>query len=106
MDITTHEKLIFSLCHYVYVHHSVFMFLLCKVKTSENNLRYNDITKNQTERLKTIERSLPSGMIFNVVALGEDLVAGDVEVDGIDELQSETVQKYPVYYEKPFHTTK
>lgn len=42
-------------------------------------------------------------MILNVAASGEDIVSGDVAVDGIDELQSETVQKYPVYYEKPFH---
>jgi len=45
-------------------------------------------------------------MILNVAASSEDIVSGDVAVDGIDELQSETVQKYPVYYEKPFHTTK
>ena len=44
-----------------------------------------------------------SSMILNVAASGEDIVSGDVAVDGIDELQSETVQKYPVYYEKPFH---
>lgn len=46
-------------------------------------------------------------MILNVPASGEDIVSGDVAVDGIDELQSETVQKYPVCYEKPFpHKTK
>lgn len=42
-------------------------------------------------------------MILNVAASGEDIVSGDVAVDGTDELQSELVQKYPVYYEKPFH---
>lgn len=42
-------------------------------------------------------------MILNVAASGEDIVSGDVAVDGTDELQSITVQKYPVYYEKPFH---
>ena len=42
-------------------------------------------------------------MILNVAASVEDIVSGDVAVDGTDELQSETVQKYPVYYEKPFH---
>ena len=41
-------------------------------------------------------------MILNVADSGEDIVSGDVAVDGIDELQSETVQKYPVCYEKPF----
>ena len=44
-----------------------------------------------------------SSMILNVAASGEDIVSGDVAVDGTDELQSELVQKYPVYYEKPFH---
>lgn len=42
-------------------------------------------------------------MILNVADSGEDIVSGDVAVDGTDELQSELVQKYPVYYEKPFH---
>lgn len=42
-------------------------------------------------------------MILYVAASGEDIVSGDVAVDRIDKLQSETVQKYPVYYEKPFH---
>lgn len=41
-------------------------------------------------------------MILNVAASGEDIVSGDVAVDGTDEMQSELVQKYPVYYEKPF----
>lgn len=38
-----------------------------------------------------------------MAASGEDIVSGDVAVDGTDEMQSELVQKYPVYYEKPFH---
>ena len=32
-------------------------------------------------------------MILNVADSGEDIVSGDVAVDGTDELQSELVQK-------------
>ena len=35
------------------------MFSLDMVKTSVNNLRHNDITKNQTEHVETIKCSLP-----------------------------------------------
>lgn len=68
------------------------MFRLCKVETSVNNLRYNDITKNQSERLKN-HRSLSPGTIFNMVASGEDVVGRDVKVhEDFDELLSETLR--------------
>ena len=55
------------------------MFRLCKVETSVNNLRHNDI-KNQSERLKNYRSLSPSGTIFNMVASGEDVVGRDVKV--------------------------
>ena len=68
------------------------MFRLCKVETSVNNLRYNDITKNQSEHLKN-HRSLSPGTIFNMVASGEDVVGRDVKVhEDFDELLSETLR--------------
>ena len=56
------------------------MFRLCKVETSVNNLRYKDITKNQSERLKNYRSLSPSGTIFNMAASGEDVVGRDVKV--------------------------
>ena len=55
------------------------MFRLCKVETSVNNLRHNDI-KNQSERLKNYRSLSLSGTIFNMAALGEDVVGRDVKV--------------------------
>ena len=43
---------------------SVFMFRLCKVETSVNNPPDNDITKNQSERLKKYRSVSPSGTGF------------------------------------------
>ena len=69
------------------------MFRLCKVETSVNNLCYNDITKNQSERLKNHRSLSPSGTIFNKAASGEDVVGRDVKVhEDIDELLSETLR--------------
>ena len=59
---------------------SVFMFRLCKVETSVNNPPDNDITKNQSERLKKYRSLSPSGTIFNMAASGEDVVGRDVKV--------------------------
>lgn len=69
------------------------MFRLCKVETSVNNLRHNDITKNQSERLKNYQSLSPSGTIFNMAASEEDVVGRDVKVhEYMDELLSETVR--------------
>ena len=68
------------------------MFWLCKVETSMNNLRHNDITKNQSESLKNYRSLSASGTIFNMAALGEDVVGRNVKVhEDIDELLSETL---------------
>ena len=56
------------------------MFRLCKVETSVNNPPDNDITKNQSERLKKYRSLSPSGTIFNMAASGEDVVGRDVKV--------------------------
>ena len=72
---------------------SVVVFRLCKVETSVNNLRHNDITKNQSERLKNYRSLSPSGTIFNMVASGEDVVGRDVKVHiDIWRLLSETLR--------------
>ena len=55
------------------------MFRLCKVETSVNNLRHNDI-KNQSERLKNYRSLSLSGTIFNMAASWEDVVGRDVTV--------------------------
>ena len=69
------------------------MFQLCKVETSVNNLRHNDITKNQSERLKNYQSLSPSGTIFNMAASEEDVVGRDVKVhEYMDELLSETLR--------------
>ena len=70
----------------------VVMFRLCKVETSVNNLRHNDI-KNQSERLKNYRSLSLSGTIFNMAALGEDVVGRDVKVHvDIWQLLSETLR--------------
>ena len=69
------------------------MFRLCKVETSVNNLRHNDITKNQSERLKNYRSLSPSGTIFNMAASEEDVVGRDVKFhEYMDELLSETLR--------------
>ena len=55
------------------------MFRLCKVETSVNNLRHNDI-KNQSERLKNYQSLSLSGTIFNMAASWEDVVGRDVKL--------------------------
>lgn len=60
------------------------------VPTSVNNLRYNDITKNVSERLKN----------YRTCRLWTVEVYADNE-----ELLSETVRKYPVIYDKPLQGT-
>ena len=55
------------------------MFRLCKVETSVNNLRHNDI-KNQSERLKNYRSLSLSGTIFNMAASWEDVVGRDVKL--------------------------
>ena len=53
------------------------MLGLCKVKTSVNNLRHNDITKNQSESLKYYRTKSPSGTIFNMAPSSEGV---DVQI--------------------------
>ena len=73
------------------------MFRLCRVQTSVDSLQKNDITKNQSERHKTIELRLSRAQ-FSIRRLhgGILLVDGEVEVhEDIDELRSKTVRKWP-----------
>ena len=73
------------------------MFRLCRVQISVDSLQKNDITKNQSERLKTIELRLSRAQ-FSIRRLhgGILLVDGEVEVqEDIDELRSKTVRKWP-----------
>ena len=89
------KKLIISFCRYVV------MFRLCKLKTSENILRHNDITKNQSERLKNIEPSLPrSSTIFKIAAAEEVECVDEHMHPDINELLSEAVRRYPILYYK------
>ena len=81
------------------------MFRLCKVETSVNNLRHNDITKNQSERLKNYRSLSPSGTIFNMAASEEDVVGRDVKVheyNGRIAIRNTSA----VLYDKPLKTTK
>ena len=71
---------------------SVVMFRLCKVETSVNNLRHNDI-KNQSERLNNYRSLSLPGTIFNMAASWEDVVGRDVKVHvDIWQLLSETLR--------------
>lgn len=73
------------------------------VKTSVNNLRHNDITKNQTEHVETIKCSLPQARFSMWQLQGRILLVEMLQLMGLMNCKSELVQKYPVYYEKPFH---
>ena len=79
------------------------MFRLCKLKTSVNILRHNIITKNQSERLKNIEPSLPCpSTIFNMAV---ECVDEHMHLD-INELLSEAVRRYPILYDKTLKAFK
>ena len=73
MDITTQEKEWYFLYRCVYV----VLFRLYNVKTRVNNLRHNNITKNQWECLKYYRTKSPSGTVFDMAASSEDV---DVQV--------------------------
>ena len=76
------------------------MFRLCKLKTSVNTLRHN-IIKNQSERLKNVEPSLPrSSTIFKMAAAGEVECVDEHMDPDIKELLSEAVRRYPILYDK------
>ena len=73
-----------------------FMFQLCKLKTSVNILRPNDITKNQSERLKNIEPSLPRSSTIFKMAAAEEVECIDKHMHpDTNELLSEAVRPYP-----------
>ena len=85
-----------SLCRYV------IMFRLCKLNTSVNTLRHNTI-KNQSERLKNVEPSLPrSSTIFKMAAAGRVECVDEHMDPDIKELRmlSEAVRRYPILYDK------
>ena len=83
------------------------MFRLCKLKTSVNILRHNIITKNQSERLKNIEPSLPCpSTIFNMADAEEvECVDEHMHLD-INELLSEAVRRCPILYDKTLKAFK
>ena len=77
------------------------MCRLCKLKTSVNILRHNDITKNQSERLKNIEPRLPrSSSIFKMAAAEEVECVDEHMQPDINELLSEAIRRYPILYGK------
>ena len=77
------------------------MCRLCKLKTSVNILRYNDITKNQSERLKNIEPRLPrSSSIFKMAAAEEVECVDEHMQPDINELLTEAIRRYPILYGK------
>ena len=80
---------------------------LCKHKTSVNILPHNNITKNQSEYLKTIEPSLPRwSTIFKMVAAEEVECIDEHMHPDIKELLSEAVRRYPILYEKTLREFK
>ena len=61
----------------------------------------NDITKNQSERLRNIEPSLlRSSTIFKMAAAGEVECVDERMNPDINELLSEAVRRYPILYDK------
>ena len=79
----------------------VVMCRLCKLKTSVNILQHNDITKNQSERLKNIEPRLPrSSSIFKMAAAEEVECVDEHMQPDINELLSEAIRRYPILYGK------
>ena len=61
----------------------------------------NDISKNQSERLRNIERSLlRSSTIFKMAAAGEVECVDERMHPDINELLSEAVRRYPFLYDK------
>ena len=61
----------------------------------------NDITKNQSERLRNIEPSLlRSSTIFKMAAAGEVECVDERMNPDINELLSEAVRRYPFLYDK------
>ena len=97
MDITTQEKQWYFLYRSVYV----VLFRLYNVKTSVNNLGHNDITKNQSQRLKYYRTWSPSGTIFNMAASSEDV---DVQIWKFTQILTNYSPKQ--CRNTPFHMTK
>ena len=61
----------------------------------------NDITKNQSERLRNIEPSLlRSSTIFKMAAAGEVECVDERMHPDINELLSEAVRRYPFLYDR------
>ena len=72
-----------------------------------NILRHNDITKNQSERLKNIEPRLPrSSSIFKMAAAEEVECVDEHMQPDINELLSEAIRRYPILYGKTLREFK